>query len=74
MVSELLARICFGRFMTRRGIDIFVLVGLVALVAGLLLRLYTHTNYTDFTAGFLIGISLVLIIAGFVRQRRRLTR
>jgi hypothetical protein len=60
--------------MTRRGIDVFVLVGLVALVVGILLRLYTHTNYTDFTVGFLIGISLVLIIAGFVRQRRSLIR
>ncbi|HTC48914.1 MAG TPA: hypothetical protein VK722_16440 [Candidatus Aquilonibacter sp.] len=57
--------------MTRRRIGIFVPVGLFALATGTLLRLYTHANYTEFAAGFLIGISLVLIIAGFVRLKRK---
>jgi len=38
------------------------------LAAGLLLHNWTHGRYTEFTAGFLIGMSLVFMIAGFVRH------
>ena len=43
-------------------------VGTLMLAAGLLLHNWTHGRYTEFTAGFLIGMSLVFMIAGFVRH------
>jgi hypothetical protein len=46
--------------------NIFVRVGLLALAAGLLVRLFTHASYSEFVAGFLIGLSIVLIIFGLV--------
>lgn len=40
------------------------------LAAGLVLHNWTHGRYTEFTAGFLIGMSIVFMIAGFVWQSR----
>jgi hypothetical protein len=45
-------------------------VGTIMLAAGLLLHNWTHGRYTEFAAGFLIGMSIVLMIAGFVRHSR----
>lgn len=45
-------------------------IGTLLLAAGLLLRNWTHGRYTEFTAGFLIGVSIVFMIAGFVRHSR----
>jgi hypothetical protein len=50
--------------------NVFVRVGLLALVTGLLVRLFTHANYSEFAAGFLIGLSIVLIIFGMVGRSR----
>jgi hypothetical protein len=55
--------------MTQRKISTLTRVGLVALVIGLLVRLFSHTSYSEFTAGFLIGLSLVLMIGGMVKRR-----
>lgn len=52
--------------MAGRRMNIFVRVGLLALAAGLLVRLFTHASYSEFAAGFLIGLSIVLIIFGLV--------
>ncbi|MFZ0318647.1 MAG: hypothetical protein WAL56_05925 [Candidatus Sulfotelmatobacter sp.] len=56
--------------MTWRRPNMITRVGLLALAAGLLLRLYTHAKYTEFSAGFLLGLSIVFMIAGFVLQKR----
>ena len=47
--------------------------GLLMLAVGLILRNFTHAHYADFGAGFLIGMSLVFMIAGFVSGRRTST-
>jgi hypothetical protein len=60
--------------MIRRRVSRFIPVGLLALVASNLLRLYTHGNYWHFAVGFLMGLSIVFMIAGLVRQRRGMTR
>lgn len=48
-------------------------IGVVLLASGLLLRNWMHGDYAESIAGFLIGISLVFMIAGFFRHRRDLT-
>lgn len=45
-------------------------IGTLILAAGLVLHNWTHGRYTEFTAGFLIGMSIVFMIAGFVWQSR----
>lgn len=60
--------------MTGRGMNVLIPLGLLALAAGVLLRLLTHARYTEFAAGFFIGISIVFIIAGLVRQSRGLSK
>jgi hypothetical protein len=47
---------------------------LLLLCVGITLRSWMHTRYSAFAAGFLMGIALVFIIAGFVQQRRALSR
>jgi len=59
--------------MIRHRVSRLIPVGLLALVASILLRLYTHGNYSHFAVGFLMGLSIVLMIAGLVRQRRGMT-
>jgi hypothetical protein len=56
--------------MTGSRMNVFVRVGLLALAAGLLVRLYTHANYSEFAGGFLIGLSLVFMIYGISRKSR----
>ncbi|HEX3820130.1 MAG TPA: hypothetical protein VHW45_07350 [Candidatus Sulfotelmatobacter sp.] len=45
-------------------------IGLVLLAAGLVLHNFLHSRVVNFSAGLLIGMSLVFMIAGFVRQSR----
>jgi hypothetical protein len=45
-------------------------LGLLMLAAGLILRNWTHGRYSDFSAGFLIGISIVFMLAGFMKHSR----
>jgi hypothetical protein len=45
-------------------------IGTLMLAAGLVLHIWTHGRYTEFTAGFLIGMSIVFMIAAFVRHSR----
>jgi hypothetical protein len=56
--------------MAGRGMNVFMRVGLLALAAGLLVRLFTHANYSEFAAGFMIGLGIVLVIFGSVRRSR----
>lgn len=46
-------------------------IGLILLAAGLALHIWTHGDYTESAAGFLIGISIVFIIAGFFGRFRK---
>ena len=56
--------------MAGRRMNVFVRVGLLALAAGLLVRLFAHARFSEFAAGFLIGLSIVLIIFGMVGRSR----
>jgi len=46
--------------------------GLLMLAAGLVLHNFMHARYSEFASGFLIGMSLVFMIAGFVGRQRSL--
>jgi hypothetical protein len=56
--------------LAQRKFSRFVSIGLLALAAGILLRLFIHANYTEFVAGFLIGLGIVLLIFGFVKTAK----
>ncbi len=43
-------------------------IGTILLAAGLGMHLWTHGDYTESISGFLIGISIVCIIAGFAKR------
>lgn len=43
-------------------------LGLLLLAAGGILRIFTRTRYSEFAGGLLIGMSLVFMIAGFLRR------
>lgn len=46
-------------------------IGTILLAIGLGLHLWTHGDYSEGISGFLIGVSLVLIIAGFAKRFSR---
>lgn len=48
-------------------------IGMMVLAAGLFLRSFAHGHISNFGAGFLIGMSLVFMIAGLVRISRKAT-
>jgi hypothetical protein len=48
--------------------------GSFALALGLSLRLWTHGNYSHFATGFLLGMSIALLLFGLARQSRRTSR
>ena len=48
-------------------------VGLLMLAAGLILHMFVHARYTEFASGFLIGMSLVFMIAGFTLPSKRIS-
>jgi hypothetical protein len=52
--------------LNRWKVHIFTPVGLLALGAGILLRLFTHASYSEFAGGSLIGLSIVLMIAALM--------
>jgi len=56
--------------MSVRKLNGFVSAGLLSLCAGLILRNWTHARYSEFGAGFFIGLSIVFILFGMVQQRR----
>lgn len=61
--------------MIRRKISIlFTAAGSFALAIAVGLRHWIHGNHTDFTSGFLFGISIALLILGLARESRRISR
>ena len=53
--------------MVRRRSSLFTAMGILALSAGLALQLWMHGNYAHFASGFLLGVSIALLIIGFAR-------
>jgi hypothetical protein len=54
--------------MLRRRLNLSFRVGLLLLAAGLASRFWAHSKYGEFGIGFLLGLSIILLIVGFVRQ------
>ena len=60
--------------MLHRKLSRLLPIGVLMLAAGLMLHNVVHGRYTEFTAGFLIGMSAVFMIAGFISQRSVFSR
>jgi|HubBroStandDraft_2_1064218.scaffolds.fasta_scaffold1439749_2 hypothetical protein len=60
--------------MVRKNLSFLVPVGSLALAAGLSVHLWAHSRYGHFIAGFLIGISLVFLIAGVAVRPRTVSK
>jgi hypothetical protein len=53
---------------------LFAAGGVLALSFGLMLRLWTHGNFSHFCSGFFVGMSIALLILGLARQTRGILR
>jgi hypothetical protein len=53
---------------------LFTAAGSFALATGVAVRHWIHGNHTDFTSGFLFGISIALLILGLARESRGISR
>lgn len=60
--------------MTRSGNRLSIAAGVFALAVGLCLRLWTHGNVAHFASGFLLGVSIALLILGLAPPSRRASR
>jgi uncharacterized membrane protein YfcA len=58
----------------QRKISAFVPVGLLGVMAGIFLHYYTHEHYSDFVSGFLMGVSIVLLIFGVAQQMKSMPK
>ncbi len=58
--------------MLHRKFNRLVPIGLLMLSGGLILHNWVHGRYTEFAGGFLIGMSVVFMIAGVMGRSRRL--
>lgn len=58
--------------MLRRSL--FTATGSLALAAGIGLRLWLDTSFTHFASGFLLGVSIALLILGLSQPSRRVSR
>jgi hypothetical protein len=52
----------------------FTAAGSFALAAGIGLQHFVHGNYAHFAGGFLLGMSIALLILGLARQGWRTSR
>lgn len=53
---------------------LFTAIGSLSLAAGLILRLSMHSSPAHFAAGFLIGFSLVMLIAAVMTKSEAKSR
>lgn len=60
--------------MIRNNSRLLIRAGSLALALGLILRLWTHGNSAHFATGFLLGMSIALLIFGVARQSRRTSK
>jgi len=58
--------------MIRRSLS--TTTGLLALAAGLSLRLWTSGSFSHFASGFFLGVSIALLILGLARPSRSISR
>lgn len=56
--------------MIRRRSSLFTAAGFLALAVGIGLRLWTSGNFSHFASGFLLGVSIALLILGLARPSR----
>jgi hypothetical protein len=56
--------------MIRRRV-LFIAAGSLALAVGAGLRLWVDGNFAHFASGFLLGVSIALLILGLARPSRR---
>ena len=56
--------------MSRSQLNRLLPIGLLMLGAGLLLHIWMPGDYAESASGFLLGISAVFIVFGFLRQKR----
>jgi hypothetical protein len=61
-----------GSMIRRRSLP--TAFGLLALAAGLSLRLWTDGSFSHFASGFLLGVSIALLILGLARPSRDISR
>lgn len=66
-------RFKLGSIVPRRDMTRLLPIGLVLSASGLLLHNWMYGDYAESISGFLIGISLVFVIVGFMGHRRGLT-
>jgi hypothetical protein len=59
---------------TRRKNALFTAAGSLALSAGIGLHLWTDGNIAHFVSGFLLGVSIALLILGLAQPSRRVSR
>lgn len=57
--------------MSRHRMSPLLRAGLAFFAIGAGVRFLAHGRYTDFVAGALLGMSLVFLITGLVRQSRQ---
>jgi len=56
--------------MTRSRSSLSTAAGILALSLGLLVRLWLNGNVAHFASGFLLGVSVALLILGLARPSR----
>ena len=57
--------------MLRLNQNLFLATGALALALGLSLHLWIHGSHVHFASGFLLGMSVALLIHGWRKQPRR---
>lgn len=60
--------------MTRSRNSLSTAAGAMALAVGIGLRLWTNGNFSHFASGFLMGISIALLILGLARPSSGVSR
>ena len=63
-----------GDIMIRSKSTYFTAAGSLALALGLSLRLWMHANSVNFISGFLLGVSIALLIGGLAGRSRGVSR
>ena len=60
--------------MTRSRSSLSTAAGILALSLGLLVRLWASGSVAHFASGFLLGVSVALLILGLARPSRNISR
>jgi hypothetical protein len=60
--------------MHRRKASVFIPLAMGMLVISIVLRQWNGGNYWHFAGGVLLGLAIVLMIGGLLKQKRNLSR